>query len=856
MARMVNYLAQSVSHHQPAGRGRALKDEKNGPKTTEEVELGSQNAHFEVGAPVGEVKVDIDNAIIRHFSEHLYSSPNKAIEELVSNGFDALATLCYVYIPGEHVQGRVLVWDNGMSMDTEGLELLWLIARSPKEDGKGRVHEVDGRRRAMIGKFGIGKLASYAVGNRISHVCRTADGRYLTVSVDYRDFTDPEGDRERPRTPIRELTFQQAETLVRELLPRGAAVDVMLAENHWTLAVIDYLKDVPLYPRRLGWVLGNGMPLRPDFRIFVEDMQVTARLASKAAATWTLEEQRLRDSIATVWKDAAASGQVDGEPDLDPGLLKDDDRDKDDPTTAERAVAFPSLGRVTATVRIFTDSLAVKAEDEDRSYGFFLTVRGRLVNADDDKLFLNDPSYGTFYRSQFQIRADGLDEELLADRESLRRDTPMTRELAVLQTALYRAARAGVEQQDDIGQKEQRPESRLPTQSRELFRDPVASLLARAEAQVGQIDLDEPRIDRVELGEAARLAELNPTDGHFQVNRTHPFYRAVAAQAGTGQKAAMMLRAFDLFAVSERLTEGFLYGRGVPDDQVTDLFEWRDRLFRALGVHYGRNPEDVILELRASSIPGGKRFEIAISTLFNLMGYRATRDGASGKEDVLVVAPLGPGHRTFIVEAKGSKDAVGNVTAALAGAAAHRAAVGAAHAVVVAREFTGFDQKDEPAILKECQAVGAISVVTVETLVKLYRALVGYSYPLDIVMDALFEVETPTAKEWRVENLTRPLANFNFREVLDDVWARQEGESAADLVPTRTLWQSRSGWRHGMSIDDFEAKLAALDHLAGGLVVLDQKEKTIYLRSHPNHVADHVGRSLDARSTLHTSDVD
>jgi hypothetical protein len=59
----------------------------------------SQTAGFDVaaqGQQVDEVVVNIDHAIIRHFSENLYGSPNKAIEELVSNAFDAFATKVYV----------------------------------------------------------------------------------------------------------------------------------------------------------------------------------------------------------------------------------------------------------------------------------------------------------------------------------------------------------------------------------------------------------------------------------------------------------------------------------------------------------------------------------------------------------------------------------------------------------------------------------------------------------------------------------------------------------------------------------------------------------------------------------------
>jgi hypothetical protein len=54
-----------------------------------------------IGAKAGEVSISIDYAIIQHFSEHLYGSPNKAVEELVTNGYDALASDVRVYVPGE-----------------------------------------------------------------------------------------------------------------------------------------------------------------------------------------------------------------------------------------------------------------------------------------------------------------------------------------------------------------------------------------------------------------------------------------------------------------------------------------------------------------------------------------------------------------------------------------------------------------------------------------------------------------------------------------------------------------------------------------------------------------------------------
>jgi hypothetical protein len=586
------------------------------------------------------------------------------------------------------------------------------------------------------------------------------------------------------------------------------------------------------------------MPLRPDFRVFVEDFAVQPKLAANASATWTLSEPKVIGSLVSAWADAQKKGKVEGALNLAPADLDPESYEASEPGAEDTAVYFPTLGRVTATVRLFEDSLASHS-DEGRSYGFFLMVRGRLVNPDDDKLLLNDPSFGTFYRSQYVLRVNGLDADLLADRESLRRDTAMTRELQVLQAALYRAARAEVDSNDEVKQTSAKPESRLPVRSRELFRDPMAALFSRAETKPTTSDLDEPVIDRAELGESESLSNLEGTTGHLQVNRSHPFYKAVEVQAGGGKKAKAVMRAFDLFAVSERLTEGFLYGRGMAEDQVADIMEWRDKLFRSLAVGYDRNPDELILELRASSIPGEKRFEEAITAIFNQMGFTAERDGASGEKDILVVAPLGPGHRIFTIEAKGSHKPVTNVTAALGSAAGHRDKVpGASHAIIVAREFVGFRNKEEPVILEECRAVKGVSVVTVETLVTLYEALLKYAYPLSNIMDALFVVETPTQKEARVRDLVKPLDDFNFREILDEIWRQQSGAAIEDYVPVRALWQSRPAWRENFAFNQFTEKLAALSHFAGRLMILDIPQQTVYIIHHPDKVADHVERSL------------
>ena len=63
-----------------------------------------------VGKVVAKVALNIDYGIIDHFSNHLYGSPNKAIEELVANGFDAFATWVRVFLPNEYTPKNVVVW--------------------------------------------------------------------------------------------------------------------------------------------------------------------------------------------------------------------------------------------------------------------------------------------------------------------------------------------------------------------------------------------------------------------------------------------------------------------------------------------------------------------------------------------------------------------------------------------------------------------------------------------------------------------------------------------------------------------------------------------------------------------------
>ena len=116
--------------------------------------------------------MEISTRFLEHFSEQLYSSPQKAFEELISNGWDAGADFVDIRVAPDlsAPDATMAVLDNGASMDEQGLRDLWHIAFSPKS-GQPQQHG-----RQVIGKFGIGKLATYVLASRLTYICKAADG--------------------------------------------------------------------------------------------------------------------------------------------------------------------------------------------------------------------------------------------------------------------------------------------------------------------------------------------------------------------------------------------------------------------------------------------------------------------------------------------------------------------------------------------------------------------------------------------------------------------------------------------------------------------------------------------------------
>ena len=328
-----------------------------------------------LGDQTDTIEVRLSYRIVELFSEGLYTSPNKAVEELVANSFDAGALKVHVLLSSNlHDQdATIAVFDDGEGMDREGLKRHWLIGTSNK-----RKLSALPRGRQQIGKFGIGKLATYVLANRLTHISKCG-GKYYSTSMNYGTI-DKRVDQEiEPKAPItlavRELTETEAKHAVapwtRTVAFKGAKT-VLFGQKSpasWTLSILSSLKPKvhEIKPGTLGWVLRTALPLRPDFGIWLNGQ--------------ALESSKEGQGLLNRWvlgKDLVELPRPSPKP-----ITTSEDVNVAESNEHRFGLDVPGLGRITGRAEAYKDLLTGKSDEIGRSHGFFVYVYGRLLNVDD-----------------------------------------------------------------------------------------------------------------------------------------------------------------------------------------------------------------------------------------------------------------------------------------------------------------------------------------------------------------------------------------------------------------------------------------------------------------------------------------
>src|SRR6266542_3327144 len=784
------------------------------------------------GAPVGNVNVSLSHELVHLLSEQLYQSPTKAIEELVVNGFDAGARDCRVLIPVPNIepQGIVAVYDDGLGMDRQGLSDLWQIGRSPK-----RLEEIAKRfKRKVIGKFGIGKLATYSIANVLTYISRTKGG-VLSVSVRFTDFkSEPHGPQKPLSLPITEVDPKKLSAI-----PQFAEVCAALnikpstlftsSARSWTICILEELKPKceALKPVHLARVLASAMPLRTDFELLLNKKKVVPTKEKLKRVVEFGVNQLPAVRIKTLEKETGEKWAVKGKSLVSP--------------------SFPEgvAGDVVVTQEAL---LGGKSEDLMRSHGFFLRVRGRLLNESDPLFGLKPLSYSTFNRFRADLDVDDLNTVITAPREAAE-ESDLKRRLKVLLNEVFLEARDRYEEWEE---EQARKEANKKEHDRNfvvprLIEHTVADVLATQGdggdgseadeswfylkvkpgadvAQIAKTLYEQPRnrykYKYVSNGRTGRLVTFDPSDFVFQVNQDHELVRAHVDD----MEARMLL---EDFVTAEALLEIYLREQHVPAHTVGDILEKRDTLLRSLSKDHPFSLRAIAQLLRDS--PEDERdLEMALVAAARGLGFVATHISGAGEPDGLArFTDYSQGEKKVILEAKSSAGVPSLGALDLAGIQEHAKKKKADGALLVAPGYPGAIRRGESAVSSRANELH-ISCWSVEDLARVVEAAEARHITTQQVLEIILKEFAPEDVSEAVDVLFAA-PSWDARALYCEIVAALKGLEGrlSDTVRTVEMVASEvSRVEHfkGITRSDVEKALRELAHASqGGMVLTDSR---------------------------------
>lgn len=711
-----------------------------------------------IGDKTGNIEVRLSYRIVELFSEGLYTSPNKAVEELVANSFDAGAQRVHVLLSSNlHSQdATIAVFDDGEGMDQEGLKQHWLIGISNKR----RLSALP-RGRQQIGKFGIGKLATYVLANRLTHISKRS-GRYFSTSMDYRTIDRRVDGEIEPRMPIRialrELTAEQAKQAIEPwtgTVAFKAARTVLFGKRSpesWTFSIMSSLKpkvnEIKL--GTLGWVLRTALPLRPDFGIWLNGQALESSKEGKGLLQrWVLGKDLVKlprpsPKLITTSEDVNASEISEHRFGLD----------------------VPGLGRITGYAEAYQDLLTGKSDEIGRSHGFFVYVYGRLLNVDDGHFGISPDElrHGTFGRFRLVVHMDGLDKGLRSNREAVGEGPLLDTAQDVLR-GIFNAVRPTIETHDSNEAPGAKLARVLAASPASLSRRPIVDLSRSVatgrsksrylivptyesdeELEAFFVDLEKRAADESERfvtgikfdfegSSRDGIARFDTQSGTLRLNGWHPFV-ATFHDEFTNKRLGQPL---ELLAMAEVLTEAHLHVIDVGASKIENFLSARDQLLRNLTNESGRQSALSLANALSEARNSPDRLEKAVCDGFRSLGFDVTPLGKRGEPDGVASAHLSADeqgksrHYRVSLEAK-SKETSGTAVSAkdvgIATVAQHRDKRECDHAIVIGPAFptSGGDTSALGAQIKadrkKSRATGAtktITLITVDDLAGLVR---------------------------------------------------------------------------------------------------------------------------------------
>jgi len=780
--------------------------------------MGNNPLFATEGSETEKIDVRLSYRIVSLFSEGLYASPNKAIEELIANSFDAGARRVGVLLsPSFHDQGATIaIVDDGEGMDAGGLKQHWLIGKSDKRDLI--TLPLD---RQQIGKFGIGKLATYVLAHRLTHISKKND-KYYSTSMNFAEV-DNRGDADiEPKSPIkialRELTEEQAKAALKQWLDLppfkncGFTLFDRRKTNSWTFAILSDLKEKvhEISRPKLKWVLRTALPLRDDFAIYLDG----EKLESSKNAKGRLKKWILGKDITELPKPA-------------PDEIECYENESETSTSEKRfGLEHPVIGRITGYAEAYKELLTGKSDELFRSYGFFVYVRNRLINVADENFGIspNELRHGTFGRARIVVHMDGLDNYLQSDRERIREGPERSAAQLVLY-GIFNLIRSFLRKHDASQQPGAQFASSLAATSGNVSRRPIIEMVravldgtvtshyislpaedATAERN-SLVETLETRADTPELFvNGSEIVFDAPPDrgiavydvltGILRINGFHPF---VAAFYDDFSNTASGLP-LELFAMAEVLLECQLYQAGHTQAEIYTAMSVRDQYLRDVAARSGPRTALAVSNALRDARNDDSRLEVELVAAFEKLGFQASRPGRKsardrGKDlpDGFAVAALGGDgtgkslRYSVTLEAKSTKTDGKRVPAGDIGVgvvALHRDNFNAEHALVVAPSFSttkGADASVAKQIAGDREANIAkgtprtITLITVDDLARLVRIAPTKKLGLSKLREMFQKCSLPEqCKEWIDELERSQVKRPPYKQIIETIYQLQQ----------------------------------------------------------------------------------
>lgn len=861
------------------------------PTTTK----GTVVAAETVGKKTTHVPVEISTRFLEHFSEQLYSSPQKAFEELISNGWDAGADFVDIRIAPDlaATNATMAVLDNGISMDEQGLRELWHIAFSPKRDNP----EQFGRR--VVGKFGIGKLATYVLASRLTYICKAADGKIRRVTMDYGDV-DQKADADRLVSKLSLDLFEVEEAELATALNLIAGGEELLKLIHdgvqvqtkgdesendfgapassiqrqtkdtWTLVILSGLKPTgrDLKTGVLRRMLEAALPLHSEMLIRINGVALAStKLSATVAREWVIGPDLRIDELDL----------GEGEQEDETKTAAESKSDRVMITTGISPYPYvdvPEVGRITGRIRLYEEKISGgKAEERGWSNGFFVNVLGRVVNQSDPSFGAENLSHAAWARFRMTVRADGLNVYLNTNREQFRDQRALRIFRAFLRKA-FNIARSNYDSDSNAA---------LPDGGDVLVRSLGVVSLAPLRSAVSEALRTQPPIpglfdesgisDREKKREDWRLntaehiqnalgkvkyeradddsfAKFRINDSTIVINRDHPF----VAEHSRSKAEKELVRTI---AMVNLLTDVYALEAGIDPAKVESVRLYRDQLmrFRALqrrqsGTHIAK----LLLSTQHKS-DASKELEAVVGDALRYLGFEVKELGKPGEPEGVASAfafnaalqpppsdddPHPPLYK-LTYDAKSSKHAAaktGNIS--LDGVQEHRKRYGAKYALVVAPGF------EEGALETRCEQVG-VTPMRAADLGRLLEYTVTFGAIALDTLEAMFTLRDPKKVAQWVEELEislkakRKLTIDIFLKALDALRGKVPDALPAGLISFTCREQL------GVTTvrdEDVTRLVRGLQILVPDLVGLDESGRII-VNASAERVAAAVARQLD-----------